>query len=269
MSETPTYTVTTPVYEGPMDLLLHIIREHEIELNEISLSEIARHFLQYARQVHTLDLDLAGEILYIATAILRMKARSLLALGRHEEEEEVEEPDLERSDELDEIYREIVSAARKLAEGETEQREHFTRGSSAEFSKLAPAEEALKDISLVQLAQAFRKVTSRLGQSDTRQLRLFEVTIGDQQLLILDALRQRVRVGFMELAREFTQRVEAVIAFLALLELLRSRKVTVRQDNLFEEVWIYRGPQYAEPEMDDEEDEDDGPDTQGAFPLDE
>ncbi|MBD3166617.1 hypothetical protein GF324_08460 [bacterium] len=265
MSETQIYTVTTPVYEGPMDLLLHIIREHEIELNEISLSEIARRFLQYARQVHNLDLDLAGEVLYIATAILRMKARSLLALGRHEEEDEIEEPDLERSDELDEIYREIVAAARKLAEGESEQREHFTRGASAEFSRLAPAEEALKDISLVQLAQAFRKVSNRLAEADTRQLRLFEVTIEDQQLLILDALRERVRVGFLELARDFTQRVEVVIAFLALLELLKSRKVAVRQDNLFEEVWIYRGPQYAESELEREEEDDDGPDSQGAF----
>ena len=239
------FSVGVPVYEGPMDLLLYVVRQHQIDLLELPLAQVAKDFLEYTKLAENLDLDSAGEIIFIASILLRMKVRSLLP---SEDAEEIEDPEAvaARDEELEEIYREIVSAARKLAEGEETQRKHFKRGNAARLVQLDETEEMLRDLSIVNLASAFRDISQKLESTPIHQLALFKVSVADQSKIILSALRSRKKIAFKEIVSHFRERLEAVVAFLAMLELIRYSRIRIKQDELFDTIWITRGPKFEE-----------------------
>jgi len=142
------FTIHLPVYEGAIDLLLYIVRQRQLDLAELPLAIIANDFLIYARTVKNLDLDDAGEIIFVAALLLSMKARSLLP-GEEEDEAVEEEVDRELSEALEEVYREIVAAAQQLARNEAAQRKHFPRGAAAETVPFDENIEFLKDVNLI------------------------------------------------------------------------------------------------------------------------
>ncbi len=240
------FNVKIPVFEGPMDLLLYVVQQRRIDYSELPLATIARDFLEYTRSNDKLDLDSAGEYLYIASVLIRMKVKSLLP--REEPEEEYVDPEIiaEREEELEEIYREIIAAARKLADGETVQRDHFPRGLAADVEDFDETEEILKDVSLVNLAEAFRDVTIRMEQPKARQLVLFQVTVEQQAALITKVLRENGKLRFRDLVETFNERIEAVMAFLALLDMIRKNHIKVRQRGLFGPIWIYPGDKFKQ-----------------------
>ncbi len=240
------FSIDVPVYEGPMDLLLFVVRQRQIDLMELPLSRIAKDFLEYSKNRPDLDLDSAGEIILTASVLLRMKVKSLLP---NEVEEEIEDPESIRlrDEELEEVYREIVAAARKLAQGEEIQRKHFKRGNAAGIEEVDKTEEMLSDMSLVHLAEAFRQVTNRLDSTPIHQLALFKVTVEDMSKMIIGFLEDRVKVQFIEVISALKERIEVVIAFLAMLELIRYSRIRIRQDELFGDIWITRGPKFDIP----------------------
>ncbi|MFC2170339.1 segregation and condensation protein A [Calditrichota bacterium] len=234
------FTVKLPVFDGSIDLLLFVVRQRQIDFSELQLARIASDFLEYARSIEDIDLDFAGEVIYIAAVLLRMKVKSLLP--KDEEEEDLVELDLaERDEELEEIYREIVAAARKLAEGESLQSKHFPRGKAAEHGMIDETEELLRDVSLIQLAEAFRDLTRELEKPSTKQLTLFKVTVRQQASLILRVLRERGKIRFRDLIAPFKERIEAVVTFLAMLNLIQQGKIRVSQRGLFGPIWIHKG----------------------------
>jgi len=238
------FEVKLSVFEGPIDLLLFVVRQRQIDFSELQLSVIAKDFLDYARSIEEIDLDLAGEVIFIAALLLRMKVKSLLP--GEEEEEELSEHDIaERDEELEEIYREIVASARKLAEGEKTQLSHFRRGQAAEPGMIDKTEEILRDISLVHLAEAFRDLTQGLEKPSTRQLTLFKVTVEQQSRLILRVLKEKEKIRFRDLIAPFTERIEAVVAFLAVLNLIHRGIIKVRQRGQFGAIWIQQGEKFS------------------------
>jgi len=239
------FKIEIPVYEGPIDLLLYVVRQREVDLTELPLARIARDFLEYAKTSKDLDLDAAGEIIFTAAVLLRMKVRFLLPTEESEEIEDLENV-AERDEELEEIYREIVSAARKLALGEEQQRNHFRRGEAAGMVEINETKEMLKDLSIVNLAEAFRDITSQMDSTPIHQLALFKVSVADQSKIILASLRNRKKIAFKEIVKHLRERIEAVVAFLAMLELIRFSRIRIKQDKLFDTIWIIRGPKYSE-----------------------
>jgi segregation and condensation protein A len=240
------FLIDVPVYEGPMDLLLFVVRQRQIDLMELPLSQIAKDFLEYSKNRTDLDLDSAGEIILTASVLLRMKVKSLLP---NEVEEEIEDPESIRlrDEELEEVYREIVAAARKLSQGEDRQRKHFQRGNAAGIEEIDTTEEMLSDMSIVHLAEAFREVTNRLDSTPIHQLALFKVTVEEMSKMIIGLLEDRVKVRFIEVISTLKERIEVVIAFLAMLELIRYSRIKIRQDELFGSIWITRGPKFDIP----------------------
>lgn len=229
-----------------MDLLLYVVRQRQVDLIELPLSQIAKDFLEYARTVEKLDLDVAGEVLFIAALLLRMKVRHLLP---REEDEELPDPEVlaEMDEALEEAYRDIVLAARQLAHGEETQRNHFPRGEAAVTVEMNETEEMLRDLSVVTLAEAFRDVTKRMDKTPIHQLALFKVSVDDQSKILLAALRETKRLSFEEITARFTERLEAVVMFLALLELIRYSRIRIKQDRLFGTIWITKGPKFESP----------------------
>jgi len=237
------FTIHLPVYEGAIDLLLYIVRQRQLDLAELPLAIIANDFLIYARTVKNLDLDDAGEIIFVAALLLSMKARSLLP-GEEEDEAVEEEVDRELSEALEEVYREIVVAAQQLARNEAAQRKHFPRGAAAETVPFDENIEFLKDVNLIHLAEAFHELTRNMARKNVRQISLLKVTIEDQAALLLELLKKRKSVLFRKLIETFADRIEAVVAFLALLQLIRKGQIAVRQKEILGEIYIFRGPQF-------------------------
>ncbi len=238
------FAVHLPVYEGPMDLLLYVVRQRHVDLLELPLAQIARDFLEYARRVESLDLDVAGEVILTAAILLRMKVRAMLP-GEEEEEGETAR-ELLRDEELEEAYREVIAAARRLAENEEEQRKQFPRGGAAGIVEVDETGEILRDVSLLQLAEAFRDLTRRMEHTPVHQLAMFRVTMEEMSARVLLALKGREKVRFNDLAEEFEERMEAIVAFLAILELIRRGYVRVRQRGLFGTIWLQRGARFEE-----------------------
>jgi len=247
------FTVAIPVYEGPMDLLLHIVRQRQVDLVELPLAQVAKDFLDYARAVENLDLDVAGEVLFIAALLVRMKVKQLLPSAEEETLPDAETI-AEMDEELEEIYREIVAAARELARGEEVQRNHFPRGDAAVTVDIDETEELLRDLSLVTLAEAFRDVTRRMDSTPIHQLALFRVSVEEQSRILINYLSTRKQIAFHDLTAHFTERLEAVVMFLAMLELIRYARIRIRQDRLFGTIWITRGPKYDTPHTAEMED---------------
>lgn len=187
------FAIDVPVYSGPIDLLLHIVRHRQLDLTELPLAEIAGDFLQYARNTENLDLDDAGEVVFVASLLLSMKARALLP-GEEEELDLPEEDDLGMiSEELEETYRQIVAAAQELSRNEQEQRSHFPRGEAVAAPQLNEGEELLQDVTLVQLAEVFRDLTRSMDKRSFRQISLLKVSIRDQAELITLMLKKKRR----------------------------------------------------------------------------
>lgn len=151
MNDSP-FAIHLPVYEGPMDLLLFVVRQRELDLFDVSLSTIAKDFMEFARSNEELDLDEISEVFFITALLIYMKTKRLLPDEPTPEEDELQVPG-ERED-MEEAYREIVAAAQKFAEQEEMQRKHFTRGSAAGLVELDENEEMLRDVSLLNLAEA-------------------------------------------------------------------------------------------------------------------
>lgn len=248
------FSVDVPLYEGPMDLLLFVVRQRQVDLIELPLALIAQDFLEYTRANPELDLDSAGEVLLVAAILVRMKVRALLP---REEEEEVEDPEAvaARDEELEEAYREIVAAARKLGESEQEQRDYFPRGNAAAMVEVDKTEELFKRVTVVNLAEAFRDLQQRMEKTPVHQLAMFTLTVHDMSKLVLKRIREDRRISFTELGDHLSERIEVVVAFLAILELIRYQRVKITQDRLFGEIWIIPGPRLDEPENDEMRDE--------------
>lgn len=242
VSQNGHFVPNTTQYEGPMDLLLHVVRQKMLDLSEIYLSDIASDFLNYARDLSRLDLDHAGEFIHIASLLMKMKARMLLPHETIEEQQEVEEALFE--DEIEDIYREVVATARELAHSEKKQRDHFFRGSGAEIVQIDETGELLSDVNLVDLAEAFREVHNRMNNSPVHQLSLFKVTVAMQSRVILSALKLQGKIQFEELASRLSERIEVVVTFLAMLELIRNKAITVKQRGLFGIIYIQQGPEF-------------------------
>ncbi len=251
------FTLDINVYSGPMDLLLHVVRQNRVDMLELPLAQIATGFLRYARENSNLNLDEAGEVLYTASLLIRMKVRFLLPTEDEAEPEDAER-DLERDEELEEMFLGIVAAARELAHNESLQRLHFARGPAAGQVDVDETEALLQDLNINHLAEAFRQIEQKLEQTPARQLTLFKVTIEQQAEMILGGLRDRKSVSFTQIVESLTERIEVVVTFLAMLDLLRLRRIRLRQKKLFGEIVIQRGPNYNGTLIRDPESEENG-----------
>jgi len=247
------FKVEVPVYEGPMDLLLFVVRQRQVDLIELPVGRVAQDFLEYVRANRGLDLDSAGEVLLVAAILIRMKVRALLP---REEEEELEDPEAiaARDEELVEAYREIVAAARELARSEEVQRDYFPRGNAAAIVEIDPTEQLLKNVSLVTLAEAFRDLQTRMEKAPVHQLAMFTLTVDDMSGIILGHMRREEKISFSHVAELLTERIEVVVAFLAILVLIRYRRVRITQDEMFGEIWLMKGKRFETPTDGDMED---------------
>jgi segregation and condensation protein A len=235
------YKVKLDIFEGPLDLLLYLIKRDEVDIYEISIERITKQYLEYIEAFQLLNIDLAGEFIVMAANLLYIKSRTLLPVDQQMADEEADEDDprWELIRQLIE-YKKFKEAAGHLREREAMQENLFARiPASPEF---APDGENLlvEEIGIFDLIRAFQNVLKRRTdkQEDLREIFEENFTVGDKIDHLLRLTGSGVSLKFEEMFPEHATRTEIVVTFLAMLELIRMKQLRVRQDQHFGEIWI-------------------------------
>lgn len=225
--------VRIPVFEGPLDLLLHLIQQNEIEITDIPIAKITRQYLETLELMQELDLEVAGEFLVMAATLMRIKARMLLPPAATEEEEEDPRQTLVRQ--LLE-YSRFKEAAQGLSGLESDRRLLYERGAPAQLEN--PEERELLPVSMFRLLDALRSVLSRQLPPIVHTVVAEPMSLEEAIGLMRSQLTDRPRLLFAELLESFVSRLEKITAFLGLLELLKQGAIAATQEALFGPIWI-------------------------------
>lgn len=244
------YKVKLEVFEGPLDLLLYLIKRDEVDIYDISIERIAKQYLEYMEAFQVLNIDLAGEFIVMAANLLYIKSRTLLP-----KEQQMPEEDADEGDPRWELIRQLIEykkfkeAASHLRTRETLQEQLFPRFPAT--PELAPAGDLLLDeVGIFDLISAFQKLLKRLEsrkQEDLREIFEENFTVADKIEFLLRVIYDGIPVRFEECFAEAAGRAEIVVTFLAMLELIRLKQLRVRQENHFAEIWIERAYPAAAP----------------------
>jgi segregation and condensation protein A len=226
--------VRIPVFEGPLDLLLHLIRRDKVDIYDIPIAPITEQYLGMLGLMQVLDLDLAGDFLVMAATLMRIKARMLLPTWPEDEEEE--DPRAELVRQLLE-YRQFKEAAQNLKIREEERRLLFGRGFVPEFEDDIPVE--LEPISHFVLIDVMKEVLSRVGEEFFYEVELEDVTLEEKSEMILAELKEKGRLLFVDLMTRYPRRLHIVVSFMAILELSKLGRIALAQEATFGQIWLY------------------------------
>ncbi|NBD38272.1 MAG: segregation/condensation protein A [Verrucomicrobia bacterium] len=236
------HTISLPAFEGPLDLLLFLIRRQEIDIYDIPIERITRQYLEVLRSMEHQRLEIAGDFFVMAATLMHIKSRLLLPKDEriHEEQEGEEEVDPRW-----ELVQQLIQY-RKYKEAAADLQACIDEAQQAWFRKVAssprgPGERPLQPMDAVQLWNVFNQVLRRLSERITiGQIHDETVTIADRMEDILRTLQRRERFHFSEFLTEGVNVSFVVASFLALLELNRLDKVHLRQDDLFADILCER-----------------------------
>jgi segregation and condensation protein A len=228
------YEIKLDIFEGPLDLLLYLIRKNEIDIYNIPIALITEQYLEYLDIMRSLNLDLAGEYLVLAATLIHIKSRLLLPPVEGEEEgEEGEDPRTELVRQLLE-YQAFKEAALSLESRPLLDRDVFTRGALAEEPTAAEQEEEVMiEVGVFELVQAFRMVISGLDRTEDMAIDTEKMSMTDRINEIMERLAEEKELTFTDLLAERTDRKRIVYTFLAILELMKLRMVRAYQSGPF------------------------------------
>lgn len=238
------YKVQFPVFEGPLDLLLYLVKKQEVDIYDVNLTQLATDFVAYLDQMRELDLDVAGEFLVMAATLMFIKSRELLPVDQQvvpEGEEDEEDPRWELIRQLVE-YKKFKDAAAQLQAREAEQENVFARRPpKMEFDPNPAA--ARPEVSLFDLINAVSAVLKRFSaRDDARDIFEDKWTVSEKIEVIRQRILTRPVMKFSELFESATSRTEVVVTFLALLELIRLKVLAVTQPEPFADIEIRPAP---------------------------
>ncbi len=234
------YKVKLEIFEGPLDLLLYLVKQNHLEITKIPIARITDQYLKYLELMQALDLEIAGEFLVMAATLMQIKSRMLLppeALTP----EEAEEPD--PSQELIQRlleYQRFKQAAEVLSTMEKNRLVQLSRPVPPEGAPVSETEE-LMEASLFDLLNAFSLfMKGQISRELFHEIIKDEFTVEEKVVLLRGLIQERGKLGFMELFGAARNTAEMIATFLALLELIRLKEVVVRQTQLFGEILILR-----------------------------
>ena len=234
------YEIKLDIFEGPLDLLLYLIRKNEIDIYNIPIALITEQYLGYLDLMRSLNLDLAGEYLVLAATLIHIKSRMLLPpVESDDETEEGEDPRAELVQQLLE-YQTFKEAALNLEGRPLLERDVFTRGALLEEPADAEEEEeAVIEVGIYELVQAFRRIISGLDQSEDLAIDTEKMSLADRINEIMERLSEEKQLTFTELLGERMDRKRIVYTFLAILELMKLRMVRAYQSGPFGAIRLF------------------------------
>lgn len=233
-------------FQGPLDLLLHLIRQQDIDVFDIPIATITNQFLSAVEGIQAKDLDNAGEFLEMAAMLIRVKAQMLLPRPQEGQEED---PRAELVRRLLE-YEQIREISDRLAVSQAERARRFGKGFVEQRSR-PPMEETPLETTWEEVFAAALEITPPMPGMRAHRVATRPVAMDDKMNLILGTLERVKRIEFTRLVHPFRNRMHSVMTFLAGLELTRRGIVFLRQVRPFSEVWVYRRGEHAVEPMED------------------
>ncbi len=235
------YQVKLEIFEGPLDLLLYLIKKQDMDIRDISISAITQEYLAYIELMKDLNLEMAGEFLVMASTLLQIKARTLLPQDPAEQlAEEGPDPRAELVAKLLE-YQKYKEAAKFLSEREAAWKDVYYRNVTPAFAE----DDMVLDSTIFDLLDAFKDVL-KSASDDVKELLFEEIPIEQKIREVLDILEAKEFIHFSDLFTPKRSRKELIMIFLAVLELIRMKQISARQTDAFGEIRVYR---MAPPEM--------------------
>ena len=249
-STPPAYKVKLPDFEGPLDLLLHLIQREEMDITTVSLASVTRQYLEYLAYLESIDAEALADFLVVAAKLILIKSQALLPRPP----ELIGEDDDVGDDLIQQLitYKQFKEVAGELGQLQTENRQTFLRVVAP------PKVETKVDLSGVSVDDLLKMVRQALeiekpALAVGTVVKPFTLTIRDQINMLQERMRSEPRLSFKRILRQARSRIEIIVTFLAMLELLKRRVVRVEQDTLFGDIVIV--PSDEEPLMDEYETE--------------
>lgn len=228
-------------FEGPLDLLLHLIKKSKMEIFDIEISEITKEYLNYIKEMTDMNLDIASEYLVMAAELIEMKSRKLLPNKKDEEEKEEEEnPEEELKRRLIEYkkYKESTEVFRNLEENRAN---YYTK--APESLKQYSSEKLVNDgsVGIFDLLDAFQKLLERQEYNKPKNTKITrkELSVKERVAKIRDILKVHKKINFIELFDDFSKPY-VVVTFLSVLEMTKNREINIKQDNNFSDIYLER-----------------------------
>jgi segregation and condensation protein A len=225
--------IKIPVFEGPFDLLLHLIREHKIDIYDIPISLITSQYLEYIEIMKELNLEIAGDFLVMAATLIQIKSRMLLPPDEEAPSEDQEDPRRQLVQRLLE-YQRYKEAALDFRTKEDEWLKVFRREPLSDEDE---GELYLFDLSLFDLLDAFRNILDK-APSEMVSITKETLTVKNRMSMIMEIIEEHEAVRFEDLFKEGITRVHLIVTFLALLELIRLGLARAYQEREFGNIWV-------------------------------
>jgi len=236
----PEYKVQFDVYEGPLDLLLYLVRKQEVDIYQVNLTQLAVEFIEYIELMRELDLNIAGEFVVMAATLMHIKSRELLPKEKQDdsqEETEEEDPRWELIRQLVE-YKKFKDAAGRLQKFETNQDLVYPRNPGKPDLPPLELEEAEPQVTVFDLLKAVNKILARIQEkaASAQNIHADRFSVSEKIQLIRETIIRSKSIRFTDLFTDALSREEVVCTFLAMLELIRLHVVEALQSEAFGEI---------------------------------
>ncbi len=225
-----------PVFEGPLDLLLHLIRDQKIDIYDIPIIQITRQYMEYVELLHDLDLENAGEFLVMASTLIHIKSKMLLPPEEKELDEPVEDPRAELVQRLLE-YQAFRDSSSHLRKREDIWKDVFRRGAPDVDEMQFEPEPVLFEATVFDLISAFKKILEKAPEQ-VLEITRESLTVTDRINYIVERLENEDGIRFEELFEEGFTKLLLIVTFLAMLEVVRLGLVKIYQEKEFGQIWV-------------------------------
>ena len=235
------YKCKLKIFEGPLDLLLHLLKEQKMDICDIPIAEITKQYMQYLEMMQELNLELVGEYLVMAAELTRIKSKTLLPSPEMSEEGDFgggEDPRAELMRRLRE-YQRYRDAAFELRMKEHDRQQVFSRGGEIDIEENSETPE-LMDATVFDLFTAYQKILDSKSFEKDYEIEITTMSVTDQMQYILDILNSSDSVTFESLFTVLNSKQEIIVTFLGILELMRLKLMRVQQSQHFETIRIYK-----------------------------
>ncbi len=245
MSDTATFTIRLPQFEGPFDLLLFFIERDELDIYDIPIAKITDDFLNFIQQMERLNVDLASEFILVAATLCRIKAKMLLPRKQIDEEGNEIDPREELVRRLLEYkrYKSVLDEMRQLEEERSlkEYRGNTTR-ELRKIASVALVDVELESLTLFKLLKTFERLVQRMEEQGKHRIvhtiAKYDYTIEGQQEYLFSKIKSGKKADFKSLFQKLENRIHAIVTFLALLELLNAQKISIIQGLGVNNFWV-------------------------------
>ncbi len=235
------YKCKLKIFEGPLDLLLHLLKEQKMDICDIPIAEITKQYMQYLELMQEMNLELVGEYLVMAAELTRIKSKTLLPSPETDEEDDFgggEDPRSELMRRLRE-YQRYRDAAFELRMKEHDRQQVFSRGGEIEIEEDSENSE-LMDATVFDLFTAYQKILDAKSFEKDYEIEITEMSVTDRMQYILDILNSTDSVTFESFFTVLNNKQEIIVTFLGILELMRLKLMRVQQSQHFETIRIYK-----------------------------